>query len=81
MSVSDRGPGIDLKDQGAIFDAFTQLKPAYAYKHEGTGLGLTLVKQLVGLHGGRVWLESEPGQGARFSFSLPIENVTGQAGK
>lgn len=71
VSISDRGPGIDAKDQAAIFDAFTQLKPAYAPKNEGTGLGLTLVKQLVGLHGGRVWLDSEPGQGARFSFALP----------
>lgn len=71
VSISDCGPGIDPKDQAAIFDAFTQLKPTYAPKHEGTGLGLTLVKQLVELHGGRVWLESTPGQGARFSFSLP----------
>ncbi|MDX2220227.1 MAG: sensor histidine kinase [Burkholderiales bacterium] len=71
VSVSDRGPGIDAKDQAAIFDAFTQLKPAYAPKHEGTGLGLTLVKQLVELHGGRVWLKSQPGNGATFSFALP----------
>lgn len=71
VSISDNGPGIAAKDQAAIFDAFTQLKPAYAPKHEGTGLGLTLVKQLVELHGGRVWLESSPGAGARFSFALP----------
>lgn len=73
VSISDHGPGIDRKDQAAIFDAFTQLKPAYAPKQEGTGLGLTLVKQFVELHGGQVWLDSEPGHGARFSFSLPHE--------
>lgn len=71
VSVQDNGPGIDPKDQAVIFEAFTQLKPTYAFKHEGTGLGLTLVKQLVELHGGRVWVESQLGQGACFSFTLP----------
>jgi signal transduction histidine kinase len=79
VSVIDRGAGIDAKDHGSIFEAFTQLKPVYAPKNEGTGLGLTLVKQLVQLHGGRVWIESELGQGASFSFALPHESEQTQA--
>jgi len=71
VRVTDSGPGIDKENQAVIFEAFRQLPPATGHKHEGTGLGLALVKRLVELHGGRVWLESEPGNGATFAFTIP----------
>jgi signal transduction histidine kinase len=71
VSVADTGPGIAAEDQAAIFEEFRQLKASGSAKHEGTGLGLALAKRLVELHGGRIYVESEPGRGAAFTFSLP----------
>ena len=71
VTVKDSGMGIAAEDQAAIFEEFRQLKPAGSAKFEGTGLGLSLAKRLVELHGGRIWVESEPGKGAAFSFTLP----------
>jgi signal transduction histidine kinase len=71
LTVGDTGPGIAAEDQSRIFEAFQQLPGAGSAKHEGTGLGLSLARSFVELHGGRMWVENEPGHGARFSFSLP----------
>ena len=72
VSVSDTGPGIALADQERIFDEFQQTDVG-VQQGEGTGLGLALSKRLVELHGGRIWVESEPGRGSRFVFALPHE--------
>jgi signal transduction histidine kinase len=71
IAVSDTGIGIAPEDQAAIFEEFRQVGREDARKQEGTGLGLTLAKKFVELHGGRMWLESQLGQGSTFSFSLP----------
>ena len=72
-TVTDTGIGIKEDDIPKLFQAFTQLESAYTNGFEGTGLGLTLTRQLVELHGGRVWLKSEFGKGSRFSFTLPLD--------
>ncbi len=72
ISVSDTGIGISPEDQAKIFEEFRQVGGDYAHKREGTGLGLTLAKKFVELHGGRIWVESEVGKGSRFIFTLPI---------
>ena len=71
ISVSDTGIGIAPEDQAKIFEEFRQVGSDYAHKNEGTGLGLTLAKKFVELHGGRIWVESEVGKG-KFTFTLPI---------
>jgi two-component system, NtrC family, sensor kinase len=72
ISVSDTGIGIAPEDQAKIFEEFRQVGGDYAHKKEGTGLGLTLAKKFVELHGGRIWVESEVGKGSKFTFTLPI---------
>jgi signal transduction histidine kinase len=72
ISVSDTGIGIAPEDQARIFEEFRQVGSDYAHKVEGTGLGLTLAKKFVELHGGRIWVESEVGKGSKFTFTLPI---------
>jgi len=74
ISVSDTGIGIAPEDQAKVFEEFSQVGAADAQKHEGTGLGLTLAKKFVELHGGKIWVESEPGKGSTFTFTLPISN-------
>jgi GAF domain-containing protein len=71
ISVSDTGIGIAPEDQPKIFEEFRQVGGDYAHKREGTGLGLTLAKKFVELHGGKIWVESEVGKGSTFSFTLP----------
>jgi len=71
ISVSDTGIGIPLSEQPKIFDEFRQVGGDYAHKKEGTGLGLTLAKKFVELHGGTIWVESEVGKGSTFTFNLP----------
>jgi len=71
VSVTDTGPGIEPDDQKRIFDEFQQTAVGAAQR-EGTGLGLALSRRLVELHGGRIWVESEPGRGSRFAFTLPL---------
>jgi len=72
ISVSDTGIGIAPEDQPKIFEEFRQVGTDYAHKVEGTGLGLTLAKKFVELHGGKIWVESEVGKGSKFTFTLPI---------
>ncbi len=72
FSVSDTGVGIAPEDQEQIFEEFRQVGADYAQKGEGTGLGLTLTKKFVEMHGGKIWVESEVGKGSRFIFTLPI---------
>ncbi len=73
ISIRDNGPGIPRESQSAIFDKFYQIAGSVSAQHEGTGLGLAITKSLVEQHGGRIWLESEPGNGSCFSFSLPFK--------
>jgi signal transduction histidine kinase len=71
ISVSDTGIGISPDEQATIFEEFRQVGGDYAHKREGTGLGLTLAKKFVELHGGKIWVTSELGKGSTFSFTLP----------
>jgi signal transduction histidine kinase/putative methionine-R-sulfoxide reductase with GAF domain len=71
ISVSDTGIGIPPAEQATIFEEFRQVGGDYAHKKEGTGLGLTLAKKFVELHGGKIWVESEVGKGSTFTFTLP----------
>jgi signal transduction histidine kinase len=72
IAVSDTGIGIAPEDQAAIFEEFRQVGREDARKQEGTGLGLTLAKKFVELHGGRIWVQSHVGLGSTFSFTLPV---------
>lgn len=69
--VKDTGSGIAREEQDRIFDKFYQIKVGSGYPNKGTGLGLAIVKSIVESHRGKVWVESEPGQGAEFRFILP----------
>ncbi|MBN9390112.1 MAG: GAF domain-containing protein [Chloroflexi bacterium] len=70
--VKDTGIGIRKEDQQNIFEEFRQVDSSYARQHQGTGLGLALTRRLIQLHGGRIWVESEPGVGSLFTFLLPL---------
>jgi two-component system, NtrC family, sensor kinase len=73
IEVGDTGPGIPKEDHQRIFLEFQRLPTkGNGRKPEGTGLGLALSKKLIELHGGELWVESEPGKGSRFIFTLPI---------
>jgi len=71
IAVKDTGIGIAPEDQEAVFEEFRQVGTDYMSKQEGTGLGLALVRRFVELHGGRIWVESAPGKGSTFYFTLP----------
>ncbi|MFN3740209.1 MAG: ATP-binding protein [Thermodesulfovibrionales bacterium] len=73
ISVEDTGIGISKEDQAKLFQPFQQIEHPLTKKIKGTGLGLYLSKRLVELHGGRIWVESEPGKGSRFSFTIPLK--------
>ena len=73
FTVSDTGVGIPAEKQTTIFDSFTQADASTTRRFGGTGLGLAIASQLVGLMGGRIWVESEPGRGSRFHFTIPFE--------
>jgi signal transduction histidine kinase len=72
VSVTDTGIGIAKEDQEAIFEEFRQASGNYAQKREGTGLGLTLTRKFVEMHGGKIWVESEIAKGSKFTFTLPV---------
>jgi signal transduction histidine kinase len=72
ISVIDTGIGIAPEDHAAVFEEFRQVGTDYARKHEGTGLGLALARKFVDLHGGKIWVESQVGQGSTFTFTIPV---------
>lgn len=72
LSVSDQGPGIAPEDQPKVFEKFSQLDPSVTREHGGTGLGLTISKELAELLGGRIELDSEVGNGATFALVIPL---------
>jgi PAS domain S-box-containing protein len=73
VSVADTGPGVAADEAEKIFDKFYQVAQAGKHKSGGTGLGLAISKVLVEMHGGKIWVKSEPGGGSIFSFTLPAE--------
>jgi signal transduction histidine kinase len=73
ISVEDTGVGINVKDLEKIFDPFEQADSANGHKFLGTGLGLSLTRNFVELHGGKIWAESEgEGKGSKFNIILPF---------
>jgi signal transduction histidine kinase len=72
VAVADTGIGIAPEDQQAVFEEFKQVGRDYTRKAEGTGLGLALTKRFVELHGGELRLESAPGKGSTFTFTIPV---------
>ena len=74
VKVEDTGIGIPESALCDLFEPFTQVDSASNRQYEGTGLGLSLVKKLIKMHGGEVWVESEPGIGSTFGFNVPISS-------
>lgn len=75
VSVRDNGIGIAKEDQKKLFNAFTQVDSSSSRNYEGTGLGLSLAKKFVEMHNGRIRVESEPGVGSTFSFTIPLDLI------
>ncbi len=75
VEVGDTGLGIAPEHHELIFREFAQVDSTPSRAHHGTGLGLTIARKLVELHGGRIWLESELGTGSRFFFTIPVEQT------
>ena len=76
VDVKDNGIGIRPQDQEIIFEEFRQIKHASKGRPAGTGLGLPITRRIITHHGGRIWVTSEPNQGATFAFYLPFPNLT-----
>ncbi|MFP8956477.1 PAS domain S-box protein [Natrialbaceae archaeon A-CW3] len=72
ITIRDEGVGIDPEEAGQIFEVFQRLHSRE--EHEGTGIGLALCERIVERHGGTIWVESQPGEGSTFSFTLPVTN-------
>jgi len=81
FTIRDTGIGIAPEKQATIFEAFSQADGSMTRRFGGTGLGLTISSRLVGMMGGRIWLESQPGQGSCFHFTAPVGLVPGCAGR
>ncbi|MGA7523880.1 MAG: GAF domain-containing protein [Acidobacteriaceae bacterium] len=78
VSVKDSGIGIAPADQPKVFEKFKQVGDTLTDKPKGTGLGLPICKEIVEYHGGRIWVESVPGEGSTFSFTLPLAGKSTQ---
>jgi len=76
FSVEDTGIGISEEDKSKLFQPFIQLDSATTRKHEGTGLGLSLVKRFIEMQNGSIWVESELGKGTKFTFELPLGTIS-----
>ena len=76
VTVADSGDGIAAADLEHIFDRFYRVDPSRTRATGGAGLGLTIAKQLIEAHDGRLWAESTPGEGSRFIFELPVAYST-----
>ena len=72
VSVRDTGPGISAADQAKLFQEFQQADNTITRKKGGTGLGLAISKRIIEMHGGKIWVELQPGQGSTFAFTLPV---------
>jgi signal transduction histidine kinase len=72
VAVRDTGPGISATDQAQLLQEFQQADNSITRKKGGTGLGLAISKRIIEMHGGKIWVESALGQGATFSFTLPV---------
>jgi signal transduction histidine kinase len=71
-SVTDTGIGIPADKIGSLFTEFKQTDATIASEFGGTGLGLSITKKFIEMHGGRIWVESEPGKGSAFRFEVPL---------
>jgi signal transduction histidine kinase len=81
ISIIDNGPGMPPETLGQLFQKFVQVGGSAADRPKGTGLGLAISREIVELHGGRIWVESELGKGSQFRFTLPIYESTSALGK
>jgi two-component system, sensor histidine kinase and response regulator len=81
FSVKDSGIGIPIDKQSKIFEAFSQADGSMARKYGGTGLGLTICSRLASMMAGEIWVESEPGEGSTFKFTLKLETQSSPASR
>ncbi len=71
MWIRDDGVGIPAEEIGGLFDKYRQTRSGKISPHKGTGLGLAICKMIVEAHGGKIWVESQPGKGSIFTLSIP----------
>jgi signal transduction histidine kinase len=79
VSVSDTGPGIPREECERIFEKFRQVDSSNTRAKGGTGLGLAIAREIVAMHGGRIWVESTLGYGSTFCMELPMRAIAGAA--
>ena len=72
VQVQDNGSGIRAQDHGVIFETFRQLPNDDSGRPAGSGLGLNITKRIIDFHGGSIWVDSAPGKGSKFCFTLPL---------
>jgi signal transduction histidine kinase len=77
VAVRDTGPGIAAEHLPRLFDRFYRVDTARSRDEGGTGIGLAIARSVIEAHGGRIWADSEPGQGSTFTFELPVADPTG----